>query len=133
MFIEIKDYLIPIDVICYIKRIGQGLRIQIKTGIIDIATYSDEDYEFLKIKLCGTTWKPEDALTTVEEVESMKLCNRKNCFSCENYEFISNKVDTTEPGIHICKMMRKELLDDIETYPTPYSFFKSEYHYKEEE
>lgn len=133
MFIEIKDYLIPVDVISYVKRIGQGLRIATKTGTIDIATYSDEDYEFLKLKLCGETWKPEDALTTVEEVESMKLCNRKNCFPCENYEFISNKVDTTEPGIHICKMMRKELLDDIEAYPTPYNFFKSEYHYKEEE
>lgn len=133
MFIEIKDYLIPVDVISYIKRIGQGLRIETKTWSIDIATYSDEDYEFLKLKLCGETWKPEDALTTVEEVESMKLCNRKNCFPCENYEFISNKVDTTEPGIHICKMMRKELLDDIEAYPTPYNFFKSEYHYKEEE
>ena len=133
MFIEIKEYLIPIDVISYVKRIGQGLRIVTKTGTIDIATYSDEDYEFLKLKLCGETWKPEDALTTVEEVESMKLCNRKNCFPCENYEFISNKVDTTEPGIHICKMMRKELLDDIEAYPTPYNFFKSEYHYKEEE
>lgn len=67
MFIEIKDYLIPIDIICYIKRIGQGLRIVTKTGTIDIATYSDEDYEFLKLKLCGETWKPEDALTTVEE------------------------------------------------------------------
>ena len=133
MFIEIKDYLIPVDVISYVKRIGQGLRIATKTGTIDIATYSDEDYEFLKLKLCGETWKPEDALTTVEEVESMKLCNRKNCFPCENYEFISNKVDTTEPGIHICKMMRKELLDDIDAYPTPYNFFKSEYHYKEEE
>lgn len=133
MFIEIKDYLIPIDAIAYIKRIGQGLRIVTKAGTIDIATYGDEDYEFLKLKLCGETWKPEDALTTVEEVESMKLCNRKNCFPCEDYEFISNKVDTTEPGIHICKRMRKELLDDIEAYPTPYNFFKSEYHYKEEE
>ena len=133
MFIEIKDYLIPEREILYIQRVGWGLRVVTKGGTIDMIDVSDEEYDRIKWKLCGETWKPEDALTTVEEVESMKLCNRKNCFPCENYEFISNKVDTTEPGIHICKMMRKELLDDIEAYPTPYNFFKSEYHYKEEE
>lgn len=133
MFIEIKDYLIPEREILYIQRVGWGLRVVTKGGTVDMIDVSDEEYDRIKLKLCGTTWKPEDALTTVEEVESMKLCNRKNCFPCENYEFISNKVDTTEPGIHICKMMRKELLDDIEAYPTPYNFFTSEYHYKEEE
>ena len=133
MFIEIKDYLIPEREILYIQRVGWGLRVVTKGGTIDMNDVSYEEYDRIKWKLCGETWKPEDALTTVEEVESMKLCNRKNCFPCENYEFISNKVDTTEPGIHICKMMRKELLDDIEAYPTPYNFFKSEYHYKEEE
>lgn len=70
MFIEIKDYLIPIDVIAYIKRIGQGLRIVTKAGTIDISTYGDEDYEFLKLKLCGETRQHEDALTTVEEVDT---------------------------------------------------------------
>jgi hypothetical protein len=133
MFIEIKDYLIPVKEISYIRRIGWGLRVVMGPSTIDIIDVSDEEYDTIKWKLCGTPWKPEDALTTVEEVESMKLCNRKNCFPCENYEFISNKVDTTEPGIHVCKMMNKELLDDIEAYPTPYNFFKSEYHYKEEE
>ena len=132
MFIEIKDYLIPVDMISYIKRIGQGLRIEIKTGTIDIATYSDEDYEFLKLKLCGETWKPEDALTTVEEVMSMKLCNRKSCEGCEHIQTIENPIDITEPHIFICKMMRKELLDDMDSLPTPYRFYKSEYHFKEE-
>lgn len=132
MFIEIKDYLIPVDIICYIKRIGQGLRIVTKAGAIDIATYSDEDYEFLKLKLCGETWKPEDALTTVEEVEPMKLCNRKSCESCEHIQTIENPIDFTEPHIFICKMMRKEVLDNNTSLPTPYEFYKSEYHYKEE-
>lgn len=262
MFIEIKDYLIPVDIICYIKRIGQGLRIVTKAGTIDIATYSDEDYEFLKLKLCGETWKPEDILTNVKpeeenntckeyckdckefgyvnidghhfytcskrnrkvlctlkdkekyvsrltpcdfdallstpfreeeftydkwveknvdkiertniltkeefynqlgetwkpedalcnladkvakedeetrrllaeskEVMSMKLCNRKSCEGCEHIQTIENPIDNTEPHIFICKMMRKEVLDNYTSLPTPYDFYKSEYHYEEE-
>lgn len=139
MFIEIKDYLIPVKEITYIRRIGWSLRVVMGPTSIDISDVSDEEYDRIKWKLCGTEkpdYKfipPKFTKEYEEEVMSMKLCNRKNCFPCENYEFISNKVDTTEPGIHICKMMRKELLDDIEAYPTPYNFFKSEYHYKEEE
>lgn len=128
MFIEIKDYLIPIDVIAYIKRIGQGLRIVTKAGIIDIATYGDEDYEFLKLKLCGETRQPEDALTTVEEVESMKLCNRKSCEGCEHVQTIENPIDITEPGLvnfHI-DFQNPILKGEDEKV-------KHEYHYKEEE
>lgn len=128
MFIEIKDYLIPIDVIAYIKRIGQGLRIVTKAGIIDIATYGDEDYEFLKLKLCGETRQPEDALTTEEEVESMKLCNRKNCEGCEHIQTIENPIDTTEPGLvnFYIDFQNPILKGEDEKV-------KLEYHYKEEE
>ena len=63
---------------------------------------------------------------------SMKLCNRKSCEGCEHIQTIENSIDITEPHIFICKMMNKELLDDMDSLPTPYRFYKSEYHFKEE-
>lgn len=64
MFIKVKDYLIPVNRICYIKRVGWGLRIVTETGTIDIADLSEEDYNSIIISL--TNW----GFTRLEEVES---------------------------------------------------------------
>ena len=138
MFIEIKDYLIPEREILYIQRIGWGLRVVTKGGALDMIDISDEEYDNIKRKLCCeseviTFNQPKFTKEYEEEVMSMKLCNRKKCIDCEYYEFIPNKVDNSEPGVHVCKMQKKELLDDLYLIPTPYNFFTSEYHYKEEE
>lgn len=150
MFIEIKDYLIPEREILYIQRVGWGLRVVTKGGTVDMIDVSDEEYDRIKWRLCGTTWKPEDALCNLadkvakedeetrrllaesKEVMSMKLCNRKSCEGCEHIQTIENPIDNTEPHIFICKKMRKEVLDNNTSLPTPYDFYKSEYHYEEE-
>lgn len=57
MFIEIKKFLIPIDTIEIIKRIGNGVRVITTTRDLDIIDVSDEEYDRIKWKLCGTTWQ----------------------------------------------------------------------------
>ena len=138
MFIKIKKFLIPIDTIEIIKRIGNGVRVITTTRDLDIIDISDEEYNNIKRKLCCepeviTFNQPEFTKEFKEEVMSMKLCNRKYCEGCEHIQTIENQIDITEPHIFICKMMNKELLDDMDSLPTPYRFYKSEYHYKEEE
>lgn len=138
MFIEIKDYLIPEREILYIQRIGWGLRVVTKGGAVDMIDVSDEEYDAIKLKLCGTEkpdYKfipPKFTKEYEEEVMSMRLCNRKSCEGCEHIQTIENPIDNTEPHIFICKMMYKEVLDNNTSLPTPYEFYKSEYHYEEE-
>lgn len=60
MFIEIKEFLIPVREILYIKRIGSGVRVVMKGSTLDIIDVSDSVYESLKARLCSRDVKEED-------------------------------------------------------------------------
>ena len=140
MFIKLGSYIFSSDEIRYVAKFPSGCNVYLKNTkeAVYVTGINDEEYLEFTRKLCCepeviTFNQPKFTKEFEEEVMSMKLCNRKNCFSCEYYEFIPNKVDNTEPGIHVCKMQKKELLDDLYLIPTPYNFFTSEYSWKEEE
>lgn len=60
MFIEIKEFLIPVREIKYIKRIGSGVRVAMSSGTLDIVDVSDSEYEGLKARLCSRAGKEEE-------------------------------------------------------------------------
>ena len=59
MFIEIKEFLIPIREIRYIKRVGSGVRVMTGSGTLDIVDVSDSVYEGLKARHCSRAGKEE--------------------------------------------------------------------------
>ena len=140
MFIKLGSYIFSSEEIRYVAKFPSGCNVYLKNTkeAVYVTGINDEEYSEFTRKLCCepeviTFNQPKFTKEFEEEVMSMKLCNRKTCEGCEHIQTIENPIDVTEPHIFICKMMNKELLDDMDTLPTPYRFYKSEYHYKEEE
>ena len=138
MFIKLGSYIFSSDEIRYVAKFPSGCNVYLKNTkeAVYVTGINDEEYSEFTKKLCGEDkLDPCDCLTYIgkeeEELMSLKLCNRKTCYGCEFLDLIANPVDNTEPQIHICKMSRKEILDNLD--PTPYNFFTSEYSWKEEE
>lgn len=117
MFIKLGEYVIAINQIAFIKRIGAGCEVCLKDSnficapkisagasnkinvtnealnTLKIATVTDEEYNRIKWKLCGITWQPEDALRNVadkvakEEEDNIQSLKLCNREKCKGCEY----------------------------------------------
>lgn len=86
-FIRVKDYIIKVDDICYIKEAGCGCHIACKFGTIDITNLEEGELECIYAKLNETQeLEPVMCTTTKEEVHAPEIqCIWSHCRMCTHF------------------------------------------------